>query len=76
MNWRFWKKKPKSDSITHVDNLNRNINLTNTQITTSAGEGCITYLHVDSHDPAVAEAIYNRIYEKLKSDVKKQRGFE
>ena len=79
MNWQFWRKK-KGDGVTRTETkaiyTNTNLNATNTCITTQAGEGGMTYLHIDSPDPAIAEAIYLRVYEKLKSDVKKQRGFE
>lgn len=45
-----------------------NFNASNTCITVAAGEGGVEAIHVDSPDPNVAEALFNRVYDKLKAD--------
>lgn len=72
MNWKFWVKKPKSEIITKTDNIHKNYNCANTRITVSAFEGGVECIAVEAFDPAVAEAIYNRVYEKLKVEKRKQ----
>ncbi len=65
MNLKFWVKKPR-ETVTKQDNTYKNFNYTNTTISINVFEGGVVGINVNSFDPAVAEAIFNRVYSQTK----------